>query len=67
MAFNADEKNGLLTVEPHDEGWAGGPKLSARHQALVEWLAVPEMPLEAWAGPWRPDPVRRMYCSGIRE
>jgi hypothetical protein len=35
MAFNADEKDGLLTVEPHDEGWAGGPKLSARHQALV--------------------------------
>ena len=35
MAFNADEKHGLLTVEPHDEGWAGGPKLSARHQALV--------------------------------
>ncbi len=35
MAFNADEKNGVLTVEPHDEGWAGGPKLSARHQALV--------------------------------
>jgi len=35
MAFNADEKNGLLTVEPHDEGWAGGPKLGARHQALV--------------------------------
>lgn len=35
MAFNADEKEGLLTVEPHDEGWAGGPKLSARHQALV--------------------------------
>lgn len=36
MAFNADEKIGLLTVEPHDEGWAGGPKLSARHQALVK-------------------------------
>ena len=35
MAFNADEKDGVLTVDPHDEGWAGGPKLSARHQALV--------------------------------
>jgi hypothetical protein len=35
MAFDADEKAGLLTVEPHDEGWAGGPKLNARHQALV--------------------------------
>jgi hypothetical protein len=35
MAFNAEEQGGLLTVEPHDEGWAGGPKLSARNQALV--------------------------------
>jgi hypothetical protein len=35
MAFNADEQAGLLTVEPHDEGWAGGPQLSARHKALV--------------------------------
>ena len=36
MAFNADEKPGVLTVEPHDEGWKGGPPLSARHQALVK-------------------------------
>lgn len=36
MAFDADEKAGVLTVEPHDEGWQGGPPLSARHQALVK-------------------------------
>lgn len=36
MAFNADEKPGILAVEPHDEGWKGGPPLSARHQALVK-------------------------------
>lgn len=35
MTFNAEEKEGVLTVEPHDAGYAGGPKLSARHQALV--------------------------------
>lgn len=36
MAFNADEKPGALTVDPHDEGWQGGPPLSARNQALVK-------------------------------
>jgi hypothetical protein len=35
MTFNAEEKEGVLSVEPHDEGYAGGPKLSVRHQALV--------------------------------
>ena len=35
VTFNAEEKEGVLTVEPHDEGYAGGPQLSARHQALV--------------------------------
>ena len=36
MTFNADEKPGRVTIEPNDEGWAGGPKLSARNQALVK-------------------------------
>jgi hypothetical protein len=36
MAFNAGEKPGVLTVEPHDEGWKGGPPLGTRHQALVK-------------------------------
>ena len=36
MAFDPDQKPGVLTVEPHDEGWKGGPPLGARHQALVK-------------------------------
>ena len=36
MAFNAGEKPGQLTIDPHDEGWQGGPPLSARNQALVK-------------------------------
>ena len=36
MVFNADEKPGRLTIEANDEGWPGGPKLSARNQALVK-------------------------------
>ena len=35
MTFNADEKPGVLTVTPHDEGYAGGPSLSPRNRALV--------------------------------
>ena len=35
MTFNADEKPGVLTVTPHDEGYAGGPPLSPRNRALV--------------------------------
>ncbi|MCL6710823.1 hypothetical protein M8R20_27885 [Pseudomonas sp. R2.Fl] len=35
MTFNADEKPGVLTVTPHDEGYAGGPPLSSRNRALV--------------------------------
>jgi len=35
MTFNADEKPGVLTVTPHDEGYAGGPSLSSRNRALV--------------------------------
>ena len=35
MAFNADEKPGVLTIAGHDEGWKGGPKLAPRNQALV--------------------------------
>jgi hypothetical protein len=35
MAFNADEKKGVLAVTGHEEGWKGGPALSARNQALV--------------------------------
>lgn len=36
MAFDPDVKAGVLTVEPHDEGWQGGPPLSARNAALVK-------------------------------
>lgn len=36
MAFDPDAGTGLLTVEPHDEGWQGGPPLSARNAALVK-------------------------------
>ena len=35
MTFNANEKKGALLIEPHDEGYKGGPKLSLRNQALV--------------------------------
>lgn len=35
MNFNADERAGLLTVQPNDEGWEGGPKLGAKYQPLV--------------------------------
>ena len=36
MTFNAGEKPGVVTIEPQDEGYPGGPALSARNQALVE-------------------------------
>jgi hypothetical protein len=35
MTFNAGEKKGALLIEPHDEGYKGGPKLSPRNQLLV--------------------------------
>jgi len=35
LNFNADERPGVLTIQPHDEGWAGGPKLGAKYQPLV--------------------------------
>lgn len=35
MAFNVDEKKGVLAVSGHEEGWKGGPPLSPRNQALV--------------------------------
>jgi hypothetical protein len=35
MTFNAGEKTGALAIEPHDEGWQGGPPLSPRNRALV--------------------------------
>ncbi|UBB26789.1 hypothetical protein LAG73_06850 [Pseudoxanthomonas japonensis] len=35
MTFNADEKPGVLSLTPHDEGYAGGPPLSPRNRALV--------------------------------
>ena len=35
MTFNAEEKQGVLTIAGHDEGWPGGPKPSPRNQALV--------------------------------
>lgn len=36
MAFDPDQGAGVLTVEPHDEGWEGGSPLGVRHQALVK-------------------------------
>jgi len=36
MAFDPDTGTGVLTVEPHDEGWQGGPPLSTRNAALVK-------------------------------
>jgi len=35
MTFNADEKEGTLTIVGHEEGWKGGPALTPRNQALV--------------------------------
>jgi len=35
MTFNYNSKQGVLTIAPQDEGYAGGPKLSERNQALV--------------------------------
>jgi len=35
MTFNANEKEGLLLIEAQDEGWQGGPPLSATNKALV--------------------------------
>lgn len=36
MTFNANEKRGLLLVTAQDEGWKGGPPLTARNKALVD-------------------------------
>ena len=36
MTFNANEKKGSMTIDGHDEGWKGGPPLSARNRALVQ-------------------------------
>jgi hypothetical protein len=35
MTFNANEQKGVLLIEPHDEGWAGGPPPGPRNKALV--------------------------------
>jgi hypothetical protein len=35
MTFNYNSRKGVLTIDPHDEGYPGGPKLSPRNQALV--------------------------------
>ena len=35
MTFNYDSRKGVLMITPQDEGYAGGPKLSPRNQALV--------------------------------
>ncbi len=35
MTFNANEQQGALLIDPHDEGWKGGPPLSPRNKALV--------------------------------
>jgi hypothetical protein len=36
MTFNANEAKGVLTIEPHDEGYAGGPPLTPLNAALVK-------------------------------
>jgi hypothetical protein len=36
MLFNDSEKPGALVITGHDEGFQGGPPLSARNQALVD-------------------------------
>ena len=36
MTFNSGEVKGVLTIEPHDEGYAGGPPLSPLNAALVK-------------------------------
>ncbi len=36
LTFNSGEQPGVVTVEPYDRGWPGGPPLSARHQRLVD-------------------------------
>lgn len=36
MTFNADEKKGVLLITAQDEGWKGGPPLTARNKALVD-------------------------------
>ncbi len=36
MTFNAGEQPGALLIEPHDEGWAGGPPLNPMNKALVD-------------------------------
>ena len=36
MTFNASEKRGVLLIDPQDEGYKGGPPLSARNKALVD-------------------------------
>lgn len=35
MTFNANEQQGTLLIEPHDEGWPGGPPLRAQNEILV--------------------------------
>ncbi|KAF1722714.1 hypothetical protein CSC75_02500 [Pseudoxanthomonas wuyuanensis] len=36
MTFNANEKEGAMTIEGQDEGWKGGPPFTARNRALVD-------------------------------
>jgi len=36
MTFNAGEQKGALLIEPHDEGWVGGPPLNPRNKSLVD-------------------------------
>jgi hypothetical protein len=36
LAFNSDEMTGVLSIMGHDEGYSGGPRLSARNEALVK-------------------------------
>jgi hypothetical protein len=36
MSFNGGEVKGTLAIDPQDEGWPGGPPLSAFNAALVK-------------------------------
>jgi hypothetical protein len=36
MTFNAGEKSGVVTIDPHDQGYPGGPKASPRNAALLK-------------------------------
>jgi hypothetical protein len=36
MTFDAGEKSGAVAIDPHDQGYPGGPKASPRNAALIK-------------------------------